>query len=58
MDTTKQQNIFTIIAEGVANTNRNVVDAYAEIQTLSQKIDLILQALYPANEDGTDEKVK
>jgi hypothetical protein len=51
------KNIFSVIAEGIGNTNQNVVDLYALVKEIKTKVDEIHDVLFPpaTNEDG-DEK--
>jgi hypothetical protein len=53
-----QENIFTTIAQGIGNTNQNVVDLYNLVQEAMAKINEIHDALYPEDiaeptSDGT-----
>jgi hypothetical protein len=47
----ESKNIFQIIAEGIANTNQNVVDLYKVTEELSAKVDTIHAALYPGDKE-------
>jgi hypothetical protein len=54
------KNIFSVIAEGIGNTNQNVVDLYALVKEIKTKVDEMHDVLFPptaqaTNEDG-DEK--
>jgi hypothetical protein len=42
-----QENIFSIIAQGVGNANQNIVDTYTLLEKLSIRIDEIHSALFP-----------
>jgi hypothetical protein len=51
------KSIFTTIAEGVGNTNQNVVELYTAVSELRQQIAEIHSALFPIapDEDGSPE---
>jgi hypothetical protein len=52
-----QENIFSIIAQGVGNANQNIVDTYKLLESLTEKINEMHEALFKTdiapNEDGS-----
>jgi hypothetical protein len=55
-----QENIFSVIAQGVGNANQNIVDTYKLLEGLVEKIneihDVLFQTNIAPNEDGSPKK--
>jgi hypothetical protein len=54
----ENKSLLQVLAEGVANTNKNVVAVFDELQDIKRQIGEIHAALYAANEGGGEENVK
>jgi hypothetical protein len=50
------KNIFQIIAEGIGNTNQNVVDLYALVKEIKTKVDEMHDVLFPPTMSNTEPK--